>query len=431
MYWASVVCVAVVALVASCSAVLPEQIRLALTAGSTSSTAMTAVFATSNLTEPGYVPLVQWGLGSIEYTSGCDSYNYTHEPAFQKSVHTHVCNMTSLIPNTEYVYRVGSTTDGFSEEFYFTSPPEPGQGNISVVMYGDMGISFSEPTAQRVASIVQQHKAQLIVHCGDISYADDRADINNGTIYEGVWDDFLNEIQPYSSLVPYMFSPGNHESIYDFIVYQKRISTSMPSVSSGSDSPFWYSYDYGMIHFIAFSIEQNYSIDSPQGQWLLNDLQQAGSAENRTIRPWIVAYAHRPMWCSNTFWCPDAGDFKLYWQDLFNEYVDIYIAGHVHVYERIWPVSPNGTVLAHDYLNMETTLHICTGSPGNIELPIDPWEVPTPAWSALRYEPVMLPQYLGVSNLHVYNATNAYFEFINSHSGQVIDAFPISRVRKY
>ena len=40
-------------------AVLPEQVRLALTAGATSDSAMTVVFATSNLTEPGFaVPIM-------------------------------------------------------------------------------------------------------------------------------------------------------------------------------------------------------------------------------------------------------------------------------------------------------------------------------------------------------------------------------------
>ena len=31
-----------------------------------------------------------------------------------------------------------------------------------------------------------------------------------------------------------------------------------------------------------------------------------------------------------------------------------------------------GTVLAHDYLNMQTTMHICTGSPGDIEMGVAP-----------------------------------------------------------
>ena len=118
----------------------------------------------------------------------------------------------------------------------------------------------------------------------DAAYADNFAGQNNGTFYEQILDDFYNEIQPYAAYVPYMMSPGNHvcallhfgpssssmltctqESIYDFVAYTSRVATSMPTNASGSDSPFWYSYDYGNVHFIAFSIEQPYNITDPQG----------------------------------------------------------------------------------------------------------------------------------------------------------------------
>ena len=101
----------------------------------------------------------------------------------------------------------------------------------------------------------------------------------------------------------------------------------------------------------------------------------------------------------------------------------------VHVYERIWPVSPNGTVLQYDYLDMPTTVHICSGSAGNIEVSISPWYDPIPAWSAFRYQEVMSPAFNGVSQLQVVNATHAYFRFINSMTHMTIDDFWISKVR--
>ena len=78
---------------------------------------------------------------------------------------------------------------------------------------------------------------------------------------------------------------------------------------------------------------------------MMNDILQAAAPQNRSVRPWIVAYAHRPMWCSNEvwtcatyvmhdvvmhvqFWCPDTDPFKDTWQDIFNQYIDIFIAGH-------------------------------------------------------------------------------------------------------
>jgi hypothetical protein len=40
----------------------------------------------------------------------------------------------------------------------------------------------------------------------------------------------------------------------------------MPTAASGSDSPFWYSFDYANIHFVAFSIEQPFNVTDPQGK---------------------------------------------------------------------------------------------------------------------------------------------------------------------
>ena len=53
------------------ASVQPQQIRLALTAGATSDTAMTVVFATSNLTEPSYIPLVLYGIDDLSNTAEC------------------------------------------------------------------------------------------------------------------------------------------------------------------------------------------------------------------------------------------------------------------------------------------------------------------------------------------------------------------------
>ncbi len=48
----------------------------------------------------------------------------------------------------------------------------------------------------------------------------------------------------------------------------------------------------------------------------------------------------------------------------------------------------------------------------------------------MRYEPVMLPDFMGLSNVHVTNATHAHFQFINSNSREVIDDFWISKTRE-
>ena len=49
--------------------------------------------------------------------------------------------------------------------------------------------------------------------------------------------------------------------------------------------------------------------------------------------------------------------------------------------------------------------------------------------ASCSYMEVMLPEYFGVSHMNVINATHATFNFINSHSGEIVDHFPITRNR--
>ena len=46
------------------------------------------------------------------------------------------------------------------------------------------------------------------------------------------------------------------------------------------------------VYFVLSNIEEQY-------QWLEQDLIAANSAANRSTRPWIIAYGHRPFYCSN------------------------------------------------------------------------------------------------------------------------------------
>ena len=97
---------------------------------------------------------------------------------------------------------------------------------------------------------------------------------------------------------------------------------------SNSTSPHWYSWDMGPAHFIRsaqhgnyiwtslvgiqdYLICHSYSTEvyfysyfsgwgvSEQMKWLQEDLAAAASPQNRAQRPWIIAYGHRPMYCSN------------------------------------------------------------------------------------------------------------------------------------
>ena len=61
------------------------------------------------------------------------------------------------------------------------------------------------------------------------------------------------------------------------------------------------------IYLSCFSHHNSYSSEvyftqgpiQDQIEWLTTDLKQANKPENRAKRPWIIAFGHRPMYCSN------------------------------------------------------------------------------------------------------------------------------------
>lgn len=72
----------------------------------------------------------------------------------------------------------------------------------------------------------ERDPASLILHIGDISYANGDPEI---------WDSFMDGIQPVASRVPYMVGIGNHEYGY------RKGSGAMvdPSGAAGPYQPSW------------------------------------------------------------------------------------------------------------------------------------------------------------------------------------------------
>lgn len=172
----------------------------------------------------------------------------------------------------------------------------------------------------------------------------------------------------------------------------------------GGTESLMYSFNMGPVHFIGFSTEVyyflNYGIKPLVNQfsWLENDLKEATKPENRELRPWIITYGHRPMYCSNAndndctkhetlvrVGLPIFHNFGL--EDLFYKYgVDVEIWAHEHSYERLWPIYNykvyNGS---HDtpYTNPGAPVHLVTGSAGCVEKK-ENFTDAAPAWSAFR-----------------------------------------------
>lgn len=172
----------------------------------------------------------------------------------------------------------------------------------------------------------------------------------------------------------------------------------------GNTESLYYSFDMGPVHFIAISTELYYFLNygikalANQYEWLVNDLREANKPENRAVRPFIVAFGHRPMYCSNddSKSCKDETSFirtglpisHLYaLEELFlNSGVDVSIWAHQHSYERLWPIYNfevrNGSK-EEPYKNARAPIHIITGSAGCKEDHAK-FVKDQPSWSAFR-----------------------------------------------
>lgn len=203
-------------------------------------------------------------------------------------------------------------------------------------------------------------------------------------------------ISSYASQAPVMFSSGNHEAFGSFIAYKTRVSPTMP-IANSTATPFWYSYDAGRVHFLAFDIDQPWEAGSAQYDFIVADL----AAVDRAKTPIVYAFEHFPLFCTNFFWCIDkdtgkaaaeTAAFRKLYEPIFNApatRVHVFVAGHVHAAEISFPVATGAIVPSQtDFKDITTTFNAMIGFPGDEEVCCNDWIKPAPATTAWRTDDV-------------------------------------------
>ena len=294
----------------------PEQFHLSLT---DEPTAMTVMFATASSfyaagkdlavpsctmgTAPGKRPHSFAGISRTYSDGGWDGM-------------LHVVTLSGLAADgsTRYYY----SCDG-SPEFSFVSPPAPGSLPLTVAVVADLGENCDKlnkdgsqgcgnATIAALAAATKNNEFDMLVHAGDIAYTGGHQD---------VWDTYFREMEPIAANIPYQVCVGNHEHYYDFSgflhrfempgsrnasrfmvsqaheveVARKRNHT--PPLARAPDN-LWFSYDFGGVHWLAYSTEHNLQQQIP---FIRADLAAAAAPERRKKTPWIVMYGHKPLYC--------------------------------------------------------------------------------------------------------------------------------------
>ena len=217
---------------------------------------------------------------------------------------------------------------------------------------------------------------------------------------------------------------GNHESAHNFSHYINRFShyNFIANPAGPFDGNWWYSWNFysggARVHIVSIDTEVWYDEAgsdrlAAQFAWIQSDLIAAYDSGDFD---YIIAYGHRPMYCSNVDDMPDcssdaqllrAGQYGLE-RALSVRPVDLYIAGHQHSYERTWPVL-NGTIDTTQtdvnvYVDPKFPVHLISGSGGCVEKLDEFDSIFFGPWSAFRSATY------GYGHLTVHNKTHLHWE---------------------
>ena len=418
--------------------IVPQQVHISL-----GHTATSLTFSWMSWSAP-VSARVLYGLSASELHSTVHAHFHAFVDGGSERLTRFMYNASvhGLQPGQHYFYRAAAAneTGSFNSTLldFHTVPADVGTGAdkpLRVGLLGDWGLINGTETHNSLQRLVERQGLDLLVHVGDISY-------NLATDNGRVGDSFLRREQSVAGRVAYQVAVGNHEGAYNFSHYLQRFA--MPNEASGSPSSLYSSFNVGPVHFISFDAERYFVPDylgytamptmeyvRQQYEWLQRDLHKAHG--NRDKQPWIVAYAHRPMYCTHIdddwdeTWCTEdaaalrdgvafnGGPRQFGLEQLFHNYsVDLYVSGHMHSYERTYPVYREQLVNTN-YRDNAAMWHLIVGASG-CQGPMDTFdEGSVYPWSAARSDSY------GYGVLNVYNATHMQWQQILDEDESVLD----------
>ncbi|KAG9310506.1 Metallo-dependent phosphatase-like protein [Chiua virens] len=444
-------------------------------------------------------PQVWYGESPATVTSVATGTSTTYPSS---RVYDNHVKITGLKPNTTYWYRVSNQNCAgcaYKALDTFTTAREAGDETpFTVAVVIDLGLMGADGLSTKVGpyggaanplgpndlntiqSLMENKDTfDFIAHFGDIAYSDyfikeswegyfgNNSLIPNMTSvvegYNELLEQFYDQMTPLTNSKAYMVSAGNHEANCDNggvtdsihnITYTTSICVPgqmnftgyinhfrMPSDESGGTGNFWYSFDYGLAHFIVLDTETDLPVglQSPdevggtdagansgpfgapnqQYDWFENDL----ASVDREKTPWVIVGLHRPWYISATtsnrcLTCQEA------FEPLMIKYgVDLYMQGHIHVYERNTPIA-NNTIDPAGLNNPTAPWNIVNGAAGHYD-GLDALTA-IPSYAVVAWDTAY-----GWSRLTFHNRTHLTHEFVASANGTVLDSATLYKAHDF
>ncbi len=260
------------------------------------------------------------GTSQVRYGS---SLPLKEQAAGKGDVLIHEVPLRGLRPESKYFYQT-ITTDASGRTL--TSPVLTGLTAVepeSAFSFALIGDTQKNPKITgKLARLMWDRRPHFVVHLGDV--------VDSGPDKKEWVEELFRPSAELLSRVPVLPCIGNHEK--DHPNYYRYFSLPAPK--------YYYRYSYGNADFFVLDTNRSVRPDSEQYQWLDRELSKS------TAR-WKFAYHHHPAYSSDDNDYGDAwkgpstlGDVKVRpLTALYEKYhVDVAMNGHIHLYERTWPI---------------------------------------------------------------------------------------------
>jgi phosphodiesterase/alkaline phosphatase D-like protein len=233
--------------------------------------------------------------------------------------------LTNLEPRTKHFYRVvctdadGNRLEGKSLTFFTACEPTDA---YSFTVIGDT--QRNPAVTGKIARLMWDRRPNFVIHCGDV--------VDDGAAKWQWTGDLFKPCTDLFARVPIYPCIGNHEK--DHESYYKYFSLPKPE--------YYYSFKYGNAELFVLDTNTKRDLSSKGEQYRWLDKALAASDAR-----WKFCYHHHPPYSSddddygNSWKGPTtSGDLRV--RDFVAIYekhkVDVVFSGHIHVYERTWPV---------------------------------------------------------------------------------------------
>lgn len=256
----------------------------------------------------------------------------------------YTATLTGLAPGSTYRYRVvetaaaGEQADALTarSSSYTLSTASAYTPAFSALIFADTqcGTSY-DLWRENLAIATRRHPtAEFMTIVGDLT--------DNGEDswhWESFWQ-AMTDTLAHLPLAPVM---GNHECYgldWKFTLPQRYIASfALPANDSEKYQGYYYSYDYGAVHFVVLNTqmlelaEWHADLLAAQLEWLRADVAASS-------RPWQVVLMHKDIlaydeWQHGTQTTGGISDVGRAFMDIFAELnIDLVLTGHMHTYRK-------------------------------------------------------------------------------------------------